>query len=175
MIPGPPGAPPRPLLRPAPLTASAFAHFGAVLAHAPGTARAVNAGMAWRTDLDGFADRDAGAAPALAVYRLAPQLLPLAIAILERHPGSPQVFAALTVERFLVVVAPAGPDGLPDPAGARAFLGRRGTALRYARGQWHAPMVALDAGGDMLMLSVERRDGRDTVEHRLAVPLVVTA
>lgn len=157
-----------------PLTASAFAPFGAVLAHDGAVARTVNAGTAWRTDLDGFADRAAGTAPAFAVYRLAPQCLPLPIGLFERHPGSPQVFAALTVTRFLVVVAPSGPDGSPDPAGARAFVGERGTALRYARGQWHAPMVALDAGGDMLMIAFER--GRsDTVEHRLASPFLVVA
>ena len=166
---------PRLVLRPTPLTAAAFAPFGAVLAHDAAAARAVNGGTARRTDLDGFADRGAGAAPALAHYRLAGQALPIALDLFERHPGSPQVFAALTVERFLVVVAPAGPDGLPAPAGARAFLGARGDAIRYARGQWHAPMIALDAGGDMLMLSHERGDGGDTVEHRLASPLLVVA
>ena len=162
------------LLRPTPLTASAFAPFGTLLAHDAATARAVNAGTAWRTDPHGFADRDADIAPALAVYRLAPQALPLSIALLERHPASTQVFAALTVTRFLVVVAPGGPDGLPDPVGARAFIGERGAALRYARGQWHAPMVALDAGGDMLMLAFERGCD-DTVEHRLASHLLVAA
>ena len=35
-------------------------------------------------------------------------------------------------------------------------------------------MIALDTGGDMLMLAFERRDGGDTVEHRLAAPLFVT-
>ena len=166
---------PRLLLRPTPLTPSAFAPFGTVLAHDDATACTVNAGQARRTDGGGFADRDTGAAPALAVYRLASQALPLPVRLFERHPGSPQVFAALTVERFLVVVAPAGPDGLPDVARARAFTGRRGAALCYARHQWHAPMVALDAGGDMLMLAFERRDGGDTIEHRLATPLLVTA
>ena len=162
-------------LRPTPLTASAFAPFGSVPAHDAATARAVNSGTAWRTDLDGFVEPDAGITPVVALYRLASQALPLSIDLLERHPGSPQVFAALTVERFLVVVAPAGPDGLPDPMGAHAFVGERGTALRYARGQWHAPMVALDVGGDMLMLAFERRDGLDTVEHRLSSPLIVVA
>ncbi len=163
------------LLRPEPLTAAAFAPFGAVLAHDPGGARPVNAGTGRRTDFGGFADRRAGAAPAVAVYRLAGQALPLPVRLFERHPGSPQLFAALTVERFLVVVAPARPDGAPDPAGTRAFLGRRGDAIRYARGQWHAPMVALDAEGDMLMLAFERGDGGDTVEHSLASPLLVVA
>lgn len=161
------------VLHPVPLTGAAFAPFGAVLAHDPGAGRVVNGGTAWRTDLPGLDDRDAEAAPALALYRLAPQSLPLAVDLLERHPRSPQCFAALTVERFLVVVAPAGPDGLPDPGRAQAFLGRRGMTLRYARDQWHAPMIALDDGGDMVMLAFERRDGGDGVEHRLASPLVV--
>ena len=123
------------ILRPEPLTAAAFAPFGAVLAHDGRRARAVNAGTARRTDLGGWADRDAGAAPALALYRLSPQPLPVPVRLFERHPGSSQMFAALTVARFLVVVAPAGPDGLPDPSRARAFVGGRGDALRYARDQ----------------------------------------
>lgn len=161
------------LLRPEPLTAAAFAPFGAVLAHDDRVARAVNAGTARRTDLGGFADREPSAAPALAVYRLAPQALPLPVALFERHPGSCQVFAALTVERFLVVVAPAGPDGLPDTGRARAFLGGRGDAVRYARDQWHAPMVALDGAGDMLMLAFERGTSGDTIEHRLPAAVMV--
>lgn len=104
---------------------------------------------------------------------LAPKALPLPVRLFKRHPGSCQVFAALTVERFLVVVAPAGPDGLPDPAGTRAFLGRRGDVIRYGRGQWHAPMVALDAGGDMLMLAFERGARGDTIEHRLPAAVLV--
>ena len=161
------------LVTPERLTPSAFAPFGAVLAHDGSAARAVNAGTARRTDLVGLADRDAGAAPALAVYRLSAQTLPLPVDLFERHPGSPQVFAALTVERFLVVVAPAGPDGLPDPAGARALVGARGDAIRYRRDLWHAPMVALGADGDMLMFAFERGAGGDTIEHRLPVALLV--
>ena len=165
------------LLTPTPLTPSAFAPFGAVLAHDGSAARAVNAGTARRTDLGGglggLAERDVEAAPALAVYRLAAQALPLSVRLFERHPGSPQVFAALTVERFLVVVAPAGPDGLPDPAGARAVLGGRGATICYKRGQWHAPMVALDADGDMLMFAFERGADGDTVEHRLPAAVLV--
>jgi ureidoglycolate lyase len=161
-------------LRPTPLTVAAFAPFGALLAHDPATARAVNAGTASRTDVDGRPG-DVGGAPALAIYRLAPQALPLALDLFERHPRSEQTFAALTVERFLVVVAPPGPDGLPDVAKAQAFLGGRGAVLRYAVGQWHAPIIALDGGGDMLMFAFERRDGGDTVEHGLASPLLITA
>ena len=167
------GDSPRLLLHPVPLTAEAFAPFGTLLVHDAATARSVNAGTAWRTDIESLDERDGESA--MAVYRLAPQALPLAVGLFERHPRSEQTFAALTVERFLVVVAPSGSDDLPDPAQARAFLGGRGAALRYTRGQWHAPMIALDEGGDMLMLSVERRDGHDTVEHRLPCPIVITA
>ncbi len=162
------------IVRAIPLDAAVFAPFGIVLGHDPVAARPVNAGTAWRTEAAGAGDDDALAAPALAIYRFAPQALPLRVDLFERHPRSEQSFAALSVDRFLVVVAPAGPDGLPDLSGARAFLGHRGAALRYARDQWHAPMIALDTGGDMLMVARERRDGGDTVEHRLAMPLLVT-
>ena len=112
-------------------------------------------------------------AAAFALYRLAPQALPLPIRLFERHPGSCQVFAALTVERFLVVATPAGQDGLPDPAGTRAFLGGCGDVIRYGRGHRHAPMVALDEGGDMPMLAFERGARGDTIEHRLPAAVLV--
>ena len=157
-----------------PLAADDFAPFGDVAAHDASRARRVNEGHGWRSDLQPD-DAAADAAPALALYRLDARVLPLPITLFERHPQSAQLFAALTVERFAIVVAPPGAGGLPDPARARAFVGFRGQALRYRRGVWHAPMIALDQAGDMLMLAWERGIPDDCIEHRLAAPLILTA
>lgn len=157
-----------------PLTAEAFAPFGDLLSFDPSRARRVNDGTAWRSDLLGLDDRAPDASPSLAIYRVDPQLLPFAVRLFERHPQSPQCFATLTAKRFVVVVAPTGLDGLPDLAQTRAFVGTQGQGIRYRRGQWHAPMIALDAGGDMLMVAWESGTSGDCVEHRPPTSLVVT-
>ena len=161
-------------LIPSPLEPEGFAPFGEVLAHDATRARSVNQGQGWRTDLKPD-DPDPKASPALALYRLEALALPLSIHLLERHPQSAQLFAALTVERFVVVAAPAGAGGLPQARDARAFIGVRGQALRYRRGIWHAPMLAIGQAGDMLMLVSERGVSDDCIEHRLDAPLIIMA
>lgn len=157
-----------------PLTAEAFAPFGDLLTYDASRARAVNQGMARRWDLPGLDDHAADASPALAIYRMDPQVLPLEVSLFERHPQSPQYFATLTTGRFVVVVAPPTSDGLPDAARAKALVGTRGQGVCYHRDQWHAPMIALDAG-DMLMVVWERGEPGDCIEHRLPTSLVVTS
>ena len=156
-----------------PLVPEDFAPFGDVLAHDATRARSVNQGQGWRTDL--AYDSDPKAVPALAIYRLEALALPLTIQLFERHPQSAQLFASLTVDRFVVVAAPAGADGLPDTRQARAFVGRRGQALQYRRGIWHAPILAIGQTGDMLMLVSERGVSDDCIEHRLDAPLILKA
>ena len=120
-------------LTPSPLRPESFAPFGDVLVHNATRARSANQGQAWRTDVAPD-EPDPKASPALAIHRLEALALPLEIDLLERHPQSAQLFASLTVERFVVVAAPAGANGLPEVSNARAFLGVRGQALRYRRG-----------------------------------------
>ena len=161
-------------LIPSPLQPEGSALFGDVLEHVAARARSANRGQGWRTDFTPD-DPDPKASPALALYRLEALALPLSIHLLERHPQSAQLFASLTVDRFVVVAAPAGADGLPQAHEARAFIGVRGQALRYRRGIWHAPIVAIDQSGDMLMLVSERGVSDDCIEHRLDAPLIIIA
>lgn len=160
-------------LRPESLEPQAFAPFGTVLQFDITIARSVNEGTAWRADTVALFEAGAGARPRLALYRTDPQALPLRLSVFERHPESAQSFVSLSVPRFLVAVAPAGPDGLPDLLRARAFLGLAGTGLSYRANQWHTPIIALDAGGDLLMLTAEHGDERDCVEHRLTDPITI--
>ena len=160
-------------LRPEPLESLGFASFGTVLRYDEGRARPVNGGTARRADAAALFDAAPEARPRLAIYRAEPQRLPLRVSLFERHPEAAQTFLSLDVPRFLLVVAPAGPDGLPDAARARAFLGVTGTGLSYRRGQWHTPILALGRGGDLVMLTAERGDARDCIEHRLTHPLTI--
>ena len=58
-------------------------------------------------------------------------------------------------------------------AAAHAFVGRRGQGINYRRDVWHAPITALDADGDFLMLMWERGTAEDCIVHRLAEPLII--
>lgn len=155
-----------------PLAQSGFAAFGEVIGYEEAHARPANEGFARRCDLP-LPVLETGTE--LAVYRVFPRPAPLRLDLFERHPHAAQFFVALTVERYLVVVAEAGPDERPDPGRARAFVGLRGTGFRYRPGVWHAPIMALGRAGDMLMFMARADAAPDTVEHRLAAPITVLA
>ena len=159
-------------LIPEPLGAAAFAPFGTVIRFEPSRARSVNEGTAQRADTAALFDQIGGLAPVLALYRAEAQTLPLHLTLFERHPQSSQSFVSIDVRHFLVVVAPAGADGRPVAGAARAFLGQAGMGLSYRRDQWHTPLLAIGAGGHLLMLMSEGGP-TDCIEHRLAAPLLV--
>jgi ureidoglycolate lyase len=105
-----------------------------------------------------FADPGPGVRPSLSFLCLAPTPeAELVVDALERHPRTAQTFLPLEVARFLVVVAPAAPEGGPDTERAVAFLGSTGRALTYARGVWHRAMTVLDRPA--LMAILMGRDG----------------
>lgn len=72
----------------------------------------------------------------------------------------------LLPQRFLVVVAAAGPS--PSPGQLQCFMARPGQGVNYAAGTWHHPLIALAEGGDFLIID---RGGplaaEDCEEHSL--------
>jgi ureidoglycolate lyase len=160
------------VLIPRPLTAEAFAPFGDVLSFDPDTARPVNGGNAMRGDLPARLAHSGGM-PRLALFRVAAKRLPLTVTELEQHPHSSQTFVPITVDQFLIVVAPSDPDGSPGVEQSQAFIGTRGQGINYRLGVWHAPIIALDAGGDFLMLIWEQGTAADCHVDQLAHPIQV--
>jgi ureidoglycolate lyase len=140
----------RHVLRPEPLTAVAFAPFGQVI-EARGSHRAINDGDATRyhdlAHVDTTAD---GGRTLVNIFRARPHALPLKLKLVERHRLGSQLFMPLSAQRFLVVVAAAGPA--PRPEALRCFLTDAGQGVNLARGTWHHPLLALDAGGDYLVI-----------------------
>lgn len=140
----------RHVLRPAPLSAAAFAPFGQVI-EARGSQRTINDGDAVRYDdlaqIDTTAD---GGRPLVNIFRAKPHALPLKLKLVERHQLGSQLFMPLSAQRFLVVVAAAGPA--PRTEALRCFLTDTGQGVNLARGTWHHPLLALDAGGDYLVI-----------------------
>jgi ureidoglycolate lyase len=149
-----------PELKVEPLTADAFAEFGDVIAaDAARKVFAINQGTTQRYHALARVDLVDGQA-AISLARAQPFALPLTIAMLERHPLGSQAFIPLGGARWVVVVA-ASPESTP-----RAFLADRGQGVQYHRGTWHHPLIALDHGGDFLI--VDRvGDGENCEEVRL--------
>src|SRR5438046_4391112 len=92
---------------------------------------------------------------------------------MERHEFSSQSFLPLDVARWLVVVAPAGADGGPDPSRAVAFLAGPGQGVTYHAGTWHHPLTILDRPARFAV--VMWRDGTSTDEEfgTLAAPVLI--
>lgn len=135
-----------------PLTAAAFRPFGDVIeASAAATRRTINEGYAERFhDLAHIDTAEQGGRTLVNIFRAVPRPLPLTLSLVERHLLGSQAFVPLAPMRFLVVVAMAGPAPRLDQL--RCFVAAPGQGVNYARGTWHHPLLALDAGGDFLVI-----------------------
>ena len=149
------------MLRIEPLTAEAFRAFGDVIEAADSAQHhTINSGYAERYhDLAHVDTAESGGRPLLNIFRALPRALPLQLSEVERHLLGSQAFMPLTPQRFLVVVAVAGPA--PRVEQLRCFMAAPGQGVNYARGTWHHPLLALDAGGDFLVID---RGGLDAVD-----------
>jgi ureidoglycolate lyase len=148
-----------------PLDAQAFAPFGDVIEAAGARdQRTINEGFALRCDdlarLD--TQRQQGR-PVLSIFRAQPRALPLQLRLVERHLLGSQAFVPLLPQRFLVVVAAAG--AAPAPGQLRCFLTYPGQGVNYAAGTWHHPLIALDAGGDFLVIDRAGPQPQDDCEE----------
>ncbi len=161
------------ILRPRPITKEAFAEFGELVEAGPG-GQAANQGTARRIDFTAeLASLRPHAKANLALFCTGPQPRPLRLRLVERHPHSSQLFSLLEGSRFLVVVAPSGPDGEPVWERLSAFVCGRGQAVNYRPGLWHHPIFALDGDATLLMLSWEDGTAGDCEERALPEPSTV--
>lgn len=120
------------------LTVAAFAGFGEVFSapSSPGRAYADAA----------LANARPGARPSLSLVLRAPVSDgPIVARRMERHAFSSQSFVPMGPGRYLVMVAPHGPDGRPDMARARAFVAGPGQGVTYGADVWHHELTVLDA------------------------------
>jgi len=154
-----------------PLTADAYAPFGAVVMASPRgePGRPVNQGTARRWDnLASLENQRPGtAALNISVFRCEPRAPgPVPVAILEKHPASTQVFLPMTARRYLVIVALGGDR--PDLATLSAFIASGAQGISYSPGVWHHPMIALDSQVDFACLVWEDGSEDDCAEVRFA-------
>ncbi|MEO7952948.1 MAG: ureidoglycolate lyase [Polaromonas sp.] len=162
-------------LLPSCLTAESFLPYGEVVSTASARAVfAVNDGRARRfAHLATQQSHPPALTQELSLYRVSPSNLPLVVSYFERHPLSSQLFYPLSPTRYLVVVCPAAADGQPDAGRAHAWLAGSGIGINYHAGVWHYPLVALDQGGDFLMLMAQSGGMQDCEIAQLAAPFSV--
>ncbi len=153
-----------------PLTAEAFAPFGDVLDTAGAPDKIINQGLCGRyhdrATLD-FADGRAG----VSLFKAEPRALPYSLDLVERHPDGSQCFVPMSMDGFLVIVAP---DEGGRPGTPRAFLTAPGQAVNFHRGTWHGVLTPLAAPG--LFAVIDRiGPGANLEEYPLDPPYTVIA
>ncbi len=152
-----------------PLEAAAFAPFGDVLDCAGAPDKMINQGLCGRyhdrATLD-FGDGRAG----ISLFKAELRALPYTFDMVERHPDGSQAFLPMSMDPFLVVVAP---DAGGIPGTPRAFLTAPGQGVNYHRGTWHGVLTPLSGPG--LFAVVDRiGTGSNLEEHWFETPWTVT-
>ena len=157
------------LVRVQPLTRAAFAPFGDVIDTEGDPDKIINQGLCGRfhdrAQLD-FSDGRAG----ISLFRATPRDLPLMLDLVERHPEGSQAFIPMSMDPFLLIVAP---DAGGQPGTPLAFETAPGQAVNYHRGTWHGVLTPLHAPG--VFAVVDRiGPGANLEEHRFKTPWRVT-
>ena len=158
-------------IRAEPLTAEAFAPYGAVLEAAGDPSYMINAGLCGRYhDLARPEIGDGAGAVALSVGRSEAPELPLQLDLMERHPDGSQAFIPMAGTRFLVTVA-ADENGVPGRP--RAFVTNGAQGIQYRRNCWHGVLAPLTGPSDFLIVD-RAGPGANLEEHRLSAPYIIT-
>ena len=154
------------------LTPEGFGPYGEVLHFDAGRSWPVNGGKALRSNT--AARLTAPRRPSRSSPSIARKESPgLCVSTSSSAIRISQAFVALSVEHFLVVVAPRDGSADPDLGRVEAFIGRRGQGINYARNVWHAPIRAIGPDGDFLMFMWERGTPDDCIVHQTREPLLV--
>ncbi len=156
-------------LRTEPLTGEAFAPFGDVLDASGTPDKIINQGLCGRFHDRAEMDFGPGGRAGLSIFKAVPRALPYRFDLLERHPDGSQAFIPMSLDAFLVIVAPdqAGKPGLP-----RAFLSAPGQGVNLHRGIWHGVLTPLSEPG--LFAVIDRIGTTANIEEcRVETPYVV--
>ena len=147
-------------LTPEPLTATAFAAFGAVIEATDTAVKLdINQGHAIRYDRLAELDvADEGGVGVISLFRARP-LAELVLKQFERHPLGSQSFVPLSGRPYLVAVAPAGDF---DPSAIRLFRAEGHQGVHYRKGVWHHFLLVLEESD---FLVVDRAGPGDNCEE----------
>ena len=132
-----------------PLTKAAFAPFGDVVETLGAPAIAINQRFASRCNgLAAIDTAPSGGTTNVSLFIAQPRPLPVAIALMERHPLGSQMFVPMQNRPWLVLVC-ANPRVC---ASFRAFRASGIQGVNYARNVWHHPLLVLDQDSQFLVV-----------------------
>ena len=151
-----------------PMDRAAFGPFGDLLEAAGAADRIINQGLCGRWHDRAGIDIVDGR-PGISLFRSEARSLPLALAMVERHPLGSQAFLPMSFDPFLVVVAP---DEGGKPGCPRAFRTQAGQGVNIGRNIWHGVLTPLHAPG--LFAVIDRiGDGANLEEYWFDQPFTV--
>ena len=152
-----------------PMDAAAFAPFGDVIDTGGEPDKIINLGLCGRYHDRARLDFGEGRA-GLSLFKAEPRNLPLALEMVERHPEGSQAFVPMSLDPFLVIVAP---DENGSPGVPLAFETAPGQAINLHRGTWHGVLTPLFAPG--LFAVIDRiGEGANLEEYWFDEPHTVT-
>ena len=153
-----------------PLTAEAFAPYGNILDASGPPDKLINAGLCGRYHDRAVLDFGPDGRAGISIFKAEPRALPYVLTLLERHPLGSQAFLPMSMDPFLVIVAP---DRDGQPGQPEAFLTVPGQGVNFARGTWHGVLTPLAAPG--LFAVVDRiGPGTNLEEVTLTAPWTIT-
>lgn len=152
-----------------PITAEAFAPFGDLLRAEGEPDRIINQGLCGRHHDLARIDVSDGTT-GISLFDAVPRSLPYTLDMMERHPLGSQAFLPMSLQPFLVIVAP---DAGGRPGAPVAFLTGPGQGVNYHRGTWHGVLTPLHAPG--LFAVVDRiGEGSNLEEFWFEEPYEIT-
>ena len=143
-----------------PITAEAFAPFGDLIDCSGTPDRIINQGLCGRYHDRARLDFDGGRA-GVSLFDAEPRVLPMRLEMVERHPLGSQCFVPMSLEPFLVIVAP---DEAGRPGAPLAFVTQAGQAINFHRGTWHGVLTPLTTPGFFAVID-RIGDGDNLEEH----------
>ena len=151
-----------------PLTCADFAPFGDVLEVVGDPDKIINAGMCGRYHDRANIECDGGAA-GISLFKSQARSLPITLDMMERHPDGSQAFLPMSMDPFVVVVAP---DDNGKPGQPRAFITTVGQGVNYAKNTWHGVLTPLHEPG--LFAVIDRiGEGPNLQEHWFETPFLI--
>ncbi len=127
-----------------PLTTAAFAPFGDILDTEGPFDKLINQGQCGRWHDRAKLDFGLAGRAGISLFRANPRALPYSFDLVERHPDGSQAFLPMSMDPFLVIVAP---DMEGTPGTPRAFLTSPGQGINLYRGTWHGVLTPLNPPG----------------------------
>ncbi|MCA0963149.1 ureidoglycolate lyase [Salipiger bermudensis] len=154
-----------------PLTAEAFAPYGEVLDTAGAPDKLINQGLCGRYHDRATLEFAEGGTAGISLFEAELRALPYTLDLMERHPLGSQAFLPMSMDAFLVVVAP---DAAGTPGTPVAFRTDAGQGINFHRNTWHGVLTPLSGPG--LFAVIDRIGaGENLQEHWFEHPYTIIA